>query len=229
MSVALAPLTGFDAQLTSLVVVADHAAVRARIADTLEGSGLIVAGSFAASGVTDCPFPPQLLVFGCGSVGPSEDALLRQFRGRYPAARIVLVCDSGHGRGIRRALNSGVEGLVLTEGLERTLPSTVAAAWAGQRVTPVEIRASVAKPALSFREKQILRLVVMGFTNGQIGARLSLAESTIKSHLSSAFTKLGVCSRSEAAALILDPEASVGLGILSITERMPSAHRAAGD
>lgn len=227
MSVALAPLPQSDAELTSLVVVADQLAVRGRIADALQDAGVIVRGSFAVSGVATCPFSPQLLVFGCGSVLASEDALLRQFRRRYPAARIVLVCDSGNGRSIRRALNGGVEGLVLTDELERTLPSTVAAVWAGQRVTPAEIRPSVAKPALSFREKQILGMVVMGFTNGQIGARLFLAESTVKSHLSSAFTKLGVRSRSEAAALILDPEASVGLGILGITERVPSARRAA--
>jgi len=40
----------------------------------------------------------------------------------------------------------------------------------------------------------------------------------VKSHLSSAFTKLGVRSRSEAAALILDPRESLGMGILGIVQ-----------
>ena len=65
-----------------------------------------------------------------------------------------------------------------------------------------------------------MNLVVMGFTNSQIGSRLFLAESTVKSHLSSAFSKLGVRSRSEAAALILDPEESFGMGILGIVESL---------
>ncbi len=57
----------------------------------------------------------------------------------------------------------------------------------------------------------------MGFTNSEIGARLFLAESTVKSHLSSIFVKLGVSSRNEAAAVVLDPHGSVGTGILNMT------------
>ena len=66
------------------------------------------------------------------------------------------------------------------------------------------------------REKQILGLVVMGMTNAQIASKLFLAESTVKSHLSSSFTKLGVASRNEAVGLILDPTRGQGLGILTI-------------
>jgi DNA-binding NarL/FixJ family response regulator len=66
---------------------------------------------------------------------------------------------------------------------------------------------------LTSREKQILTLVVAGLTNSQIASELFLAESTVKSHLSSAFAKLGVSSRSEAVAVILDPERGPGLGI----------------
>ena len=66
---------------------------------------------------------------------------------------------------------------------------------------------------LTTREKQILTLMVTGQTNSQIASELFLAESTVKSHLSSAFGKLGVSSRSEAAAVILDPDRGHGLGI----------------
>ena len=83
-------------------------------------------------------------------------------------------------------------------------------------------------PVLSSREKQILGLVVMGFMNGQIAEQLFLAESTVKSHLSSAFNKLGVRSRSEAAALILDPQGSLGTGILAITSNDWTPPAAAG-
>ena len=73
-----------------------------------------------------------------------------------------------------------------------------------------------APPALSTREKQILGLVVMGYMNCQIAERLFLAESTVKSHLSSAFGKLGVRSRNEAVSLILNPDRGLGTGILSL-------------
>jgi hypothetical protein len=56
----------------------------------------------------------------------------------------------------------------------------------------------------------------MGYMNCQIAERLFLAESTVKSHLSSAFAKLGVRSRNEAVSLILDPNRGLGTGILTV-------------
>ena len=58
-------------------------------------------------------------------------------------------------------------------------------------------------------------LVVLGYTNRQIADALFLAESTVKTHLSSAFGKLDARSRSEAAAVILDPEEGHGFGVPS--------------
>ena len=63
----------------------------------------------------------------------------------------------------------------------------------------------MAKPTFSHREKEILELLVAGMTNRQIGDRLYLSESTVKTHVTAAFAKLGVRSRKDAAAILLDP------------------------
>uniref|UniRef100_UPI0037C92ECD response regulator transcription factor n=1 Tax=Mycolicibacterium phlei TaxID=1771 RepID=UPI0037C92ECD len=54
---------------------------------------------------------------------------------------------------------------------------------------------------LTARETQILRMVEMGLSNREIAERLCIAVHTVKNHMHSLLTKLGVSSRGEAAAL----------------------------
>lgn len=54
---------------------------------------------------------------------------------------------------------------------------------------------------LSERERQVLRLIADGFSNGDIGAQLHLSEHTIKSHVRRIMGKLGVHDRSGAVAV----------------------------
>jgi DNA-binding NarL/FixJ family response regulator len=135
---------------------------------------------------------------------------------RHPLAPIVVICPTIERWGVRSALNAGASGVVLAANLESALTPCLDAVLAGQACVPREHRRQIDPPALSSREKQILGLVVMGFSNGQIAQQLFLAESTVKSHLSSAFGKLGVRSRNEAVGLIVDPDRGLGMGILSL-------------
>lgn len=134
-----------------------------------------------------------------------------------PDMRIVVVAPPLRRADIHRALEAGADGLVTHDRLETTLVPTVAAVSAGQIVLAGEFRNQVRKPLLSVREKQVLGMVVIGLSNGEVADTLFLSESTVKSHLSSAFAKLGVRSRNEAAALILDPDDGLGTGILAIS------------
>ena len=138
---------------------------------------------------------------------------IKQVKARFPNLLIVAVCESADARALRRALDNVIDGLVFGEELETALWPTVAAALAGQIVVPRDLRGFLRKPSLSGKERQVLRLLVMGLTNSEISARLYLAESTVKSHLSSVYTKLGVRSRSEAVSLLLDPNERLGAGI----------------
>ena len=63
---------------------------------------------------------------------------------------------------------------------------------------------------LSEREVEVLRLVAAGFTNPQIAASLYISRKTAEHHVSNILTKLGVATRTEAAA------ASVRLGITAM-------------
>lgn len=138
----------------------------------------------------------------------------------------VIVCRETGKAEVRRVIRAGAWGYVLERDLEETLVPTIGAVLAGQIALPKEERMQVGGPTLSAREKQILGMVVMGYMNCDIANRLYVAESTVKSHLSSAFLKLGVRSRSEAVELILDAEQGLGRGILGITADGLSRHRA---
>lgn len=61
----------------------------------------------------------------------------------------------------------------------------------GESVTPGE-------PALSRRERDVLRLLCMGLGNAEIGRQLFISEKTVRNHLSAIYRKLGVASRAEA-------------------------------
>jgi DNA-binding NarL/FixJ family response regulator len=140
-----------------------------------------------------------------------------------PDTRLVVAMPADAGNvPLRRALRAGACGIVLDSELERVLAPTVRAVAAGQLAVPSSLRNQIAPRALSYREKQILGLVVLGFTNRQIADKLFLAESTVKTHLSSAFGKLDAHSRADAAARILDPESGYGVGILPLGNGAPT-------
>jgi DNA-binding NarL/FixJ family response regulator len=126
----------------------------------------------------------------------------------------VVVCESIRPGEVRLALAGGVVGIVDAASLVPSLPPCVASVRVGQVSVPRAEARQIEPAALSTREKQILGLVVMGCPNSEIAERLVVAESTVKSHLSSAFGKLGVRSRNEAIDLILDHERGLGMGIL---------------
>jgi DNA-binding NarL/FixJ family response regulator len=130
--------------------------------------------------------------------------------------RVVVVAPEASPVQVRELFGAGVDGLVLERDVEEALLPTLAAVSAGQLVLPRSRRDHVARPALSTREKQVLGLVVLGLSNQDVAAKLHVTEATVKSHLTSSFRKLGVRSRSEAAARMLDREDGLGLGILSI-------------
>jgi DNA-binding NarL/FixJ family response regulator len=132
----------------------------------------------------------------------------------------ILVVGPGEDRGaVRRALRAGADGYVAEHAVEQQLNTALTAVVSGQLCVPQCARRAIAPPAFSFREKQVLELVANGLTNGEIANRLYLSESTVKCHLSSSFRKLGVSSRAEAAADVLDAENGIDVGVSPSLER----------
>jgi DNA-binding NarL/FixJ family response regulator len=137
---------------------------------------------------------------------------------RAGGARCVVICELGRPRELRALLEVGAHAVVLREHVAQTLLPALAAVASGQVCVPSQEVIAARRPVLSMREKQVVGLVAMGLMNVEIADRLFLAESTVKSHLSSAFAKLGVRSRHEAVEVLLNPASGLGLGVLSLDE-----------
>ena len=72
--------------------------------------------------------------------------------------------------------------------------------------------------SLTPTELAVVRLVVEGLTNPEIGARLFMSRETVKTHLSRIFTKLDTANRTELAAAATDR------GLLAAVDRPSGGH-----
>jgi DNA-binding NarL/FixJ family response regulator len=213
------PAPGVSQGLSAVLAAQADVGAR-RLAVALERAGVAVVGSIDpddASGAVIAGHA-DISVLACTTLDTEALAAIRALRERLAEAAIVVVAAEAANRDVREALSEGADGFVLEQRVDATLAQTIQAVCAGQLVVPGEWRERVGRPVLSPREKQVLGLVVMGLTNQEIATRLSVAESTVKSHLTSIFAKLGVRGRSEAAALVLDPQSGLGTGVLAVLE-----------
>jgi DNA-binding NarL/FixJ family response regulator len=148
---------------------------------------------------------------------PPEEAAAIVSSARAMGHLVVVVVGDVTVQGVRALLDAGADAVVPADRVDTQLEPAMAAVEAGLVVAPRgELWNANGRPALTAREKQALAMVVMGFSNAEIATKLFVAESTVKSHLSSAFAKLGVRTRNEATALILDRTKGLGTGILAI-------------
>lgn len=201
-----------------LQVLSDNVAVSQRIAAACGEGGLTAVRSISSPELVDQAAidSSTIFVFACDVDGADGMAALRRLRREQGKAPIVVISPPATGTSVRRALDAGADAIVFEPEIETTLAVTALAVASGQSVVPRKLRASIERPAFSHRERQVLALVSRGLTNSEIAEHMLLAQSTVKSHLSSAFTKLGIRSRKEVTALLLDPEQARSVGLLGV-------------
>lgn len=201
------------APLTVGVLTSDEVLVE-RLASLLGAAGVAI----GVSGFSAVPTPedaPAVLVMWSGRGIVARGSLVRRVRSQLPETALVVVGPEDSPSSVRAVLEAGAHGLVFSTDVEVALASTVMAVWAGQVAVPAACRRAIGSPTFTTREKEVLGLALLDLSNREISATLFLSESTVKSHLSSAYAKLGVRSRNEAATMVLDPQQRLGLGVLS--------------
>ncbi|MFI6895032.1 response regulator [Streptomyces sp. NPDC050256] len=145
------------------------------------------------------------------------DAASAILRSDTPTAVIILTTFSNDDY-IARALSNGASGFLLKSGDPRELIAGVRAVADGAAYLSPEAAHRVIRglpssrtagqqaareqiSRLSGREQEVLGLLGAGLSNAQIARRLHLVEGTVKTHVSSIFTRLAVGNRVKAAII----------------------------
>jgi DNA-binding NarL/FixJ family response regulator len=134
------------------------------------------------------------------------DAIIA-IRSEFPAARIVVLTAYKGDVQALRALKAGAVGYLLKNMLRKELLDTIRVVDSGRRRIPPEIARELGEhivdDELSDREIEVLKLIAAGTSNKIIAAQLSLAETTVKSHVQNLLIKLGANDRTHAVTIAI--------------------------
>lgn len=148
--------------------------------------------------------------------------------------RILIVASGVREWEVRCALARGVLGYMLAGGGLDELAAAIRTVRLGIRYLSAQVAQNLADclsgDSLTYRETQVLRLVVEGLCNKAIARRLDIAVGTVKSHLKGVFDKLNVDSRTQAICaaerrgLLCEEPHTSHMPHMPHTQRRPIAH-----
>lgn len=195
-----------------LLVVDDHPVVREGLVAILNRQPDLTVAAEAANGAQAVEryfaVAPDAVLMDLNLPGMDGWTAMAAIRARDPNARIVAISSFGGDQDIHRAIRSGARGYLMKDADAAEIAAAVRAVAQGQRYVPPAAAAALATAVeyepLSERECQILRRIAGGGSNKEIGAALSLAESTVKWHINSILSKLRVDDRTAAVTLALE-------------------------
>jgi DNA-binding NarL/FixJ family response regulator len=130
---------------------------------------------------------------------------ITRIRCEFPQARVLVLTTYAGDVKALSALRAGAAGYLLKSTIRKDLVDAIRAVHVGDRHLPHDVATSIALhavgEALSEREIAVLGLVACGNANKQIAWKLSMSEDTVKTHMKSIFTKLGVSDRTHAVTV----------------------------
>ena len=126
-------------------------------------------------------------------------------RSEFPDARAIVLTTFAGDVDVERALKAGARGYLLKSMPSQQMLDTIRQVHSGKKVIPAEIAARLAEhlgeEALSQRELEVLQHVAAGNRNRDIGAKLFIAEETVKVHVKHIMDKLGAHDRTQSVAI----------------------------
>ncbi len=197
--------------MTRVLLVDDHAMVRAGLAALIDATGDLEIVGQAHDGAEAVELAavvrPDVVLMDLSMPVMDGIEATRLVLASAPEAKVVILTSFSDVGKVTAALAAGAIGYLLKDSEPDQLLAGVRAAADGDvPLDPKVARALLpgtrpARPeeSLSARELQVLRLVAKGLANKQIGRQLGITERTVKAHLGQVFRQLGVVDRTSAA------------------------------
>jgi two-component system response regulator NreC len=195
-----------------ILIVDDHAVVRAGIRMLLnaEDDFEVVgeAGSVAEAIFEARTLHPDIILIDIVMPGQSGLEAIPVFLQEHPEAKLLVLSMEDRPRYVREAFAAGVSGYVLKEAVGAELTAAIREVARGGRYVHPELGARLAVAAadaqqkaaadpLSRRENEVLQLVTLGHTNGEVAEQLFISVRTAEAHRARIMQKLDLSSRAE--------------------------------
>ncbi|MDQ2835353.1 MAG: response regulator transcription factor [Acidobacteriota bacterium] len=194
-----------------ILIIEDHHVVRKGFVALLQMlPGLAVVGEGGDGAEAVALFDehrPDVTLMDLRLPGMGGVDAIKAIRKKNPGARIIVLTTFDGDEDIYRALQAGARGYLLKGMDADDLTAAIHAVHAGRTYIPSEIAERLAErfsgSELTERETEVLRLIVGGNSNKEIGAKLFISEATVKTHVNNLLSKLGVSDRTQAATTAL--------------------------
>ncbi|MGH6928738.1 MAG: response regulator, partial [Dongiaceae bacterium] len=156
----------------------------------------------------------DLILLDLRMPGMNGLAGLKSVQAESGSVPVVILSGEADPKTIRNALQAGAAGFVPKTMRGTTLLNALRLVLAGERYIPDVLLAEPAADdgadgdqglaSLTRRERDVMRLLVEGLPNKEIGRRLKIEVVTVALHLRSIYRKLGVASRTQAVRMALE-------------------------
>lgn len=195
-----------------VLLVDDHQIIQVEIGAllaTLDGIELVAQGYDGREAIRLCDeYMPDVVLMDVSMPVMNGIIATRTITARHPTIKVIAMTGLDDSGIVQNMIQAGAVGYLLKESPPEDLASIIRAVHGGGSVFSPSVVSPLLNPSspkhqvdLTARELQVLSLLAMGQTNGQIALKLGISQPTVRFHLNNILEKLGVETRSEALVL----------------------------
>lgn len=190
-----------------LLIVDDHPAFRMGLVALVQSQPDLEVAAEAGDGQQAVELfrklKPDVTLMDLRLPGMSGVEAILAIRKEFPDARVIVITTYDWDEDVYRAIQSGAKSYLLKDMTQEEIAGTIRAVHAGENKLPPNVAGRLAerlqREELTQREQEVLQFLTKGRSNKEIASDLNISEDTVKYHLKTLFTKLGVQDRTEAA------------------------------